>query len=407
MESDSTAAGENSGAADKSGAINESGNQAGAENGGTDNHEGACACSGGCAGAKADKSEASCCCGNTGGKDGACGGCAGEEIVYIPPKSVSDGDGPYFVVSVHYSKMGITENFVADFPGIRLNDMVIVKSSRGEDFGIVVHKPMPSANSPRGLGEVIRIATESDKNLLEHIEKSKESEELAYCKSKVAERDMPMKMAGIEHLFGGDKIIFYFLADGRVDFRELVKDLARRYRTRIEMRQIGVRDEARMLSDYEHCGRELCCRSFIRELEPVTMRMAKIQKSTLDPTKISGHCGRLMCCLRFEDEVYKENKKSLPYKNDLVETGEVSGRVLSTETLSQNVTIELRDGSREVINANDIISRKKNVPVAPNTSPRDKRNDSQKPREPQARSNNNSDKKNDSGKGEDDKENSN
>jgi cell fate regulator YaaT (PSP1 superfamily) len=152
----------------------------------------------------------------------------------------------------------------------------------------------------------------------------------------------------VEHLFGGTKLIFYFLAQGRVDFRALVKDLAEQYQSRIEMRQIGVRDEARILAHYEHCGRELCCRTFIKRLEPVTMKMAKNQKATLDPNKISGRCGRLMCCLRFEDAIYEELRKLLPRRGAKVVTKQGEGLVTGGNILSQLVTVELSE-KREIV----------------------------------------------------------
>jgi cell fate regulator YaaT (PSP1 superfamily) len=167
--------------------------------------------------------------------------------------------------------------------------------------------------------------------------------EFDFCKKKIQERNLPMKLASVEHLLGGSKIIFYFLAEGRVDFRELVKDLAQEYHTRIEMRQIGVRDEARLLADYEHCGRELCCKTFIKNLEPVTMKMAKNQKATLDPTKISGRCGRLMCCLRFEDSVYEDMKSGLPGLGVLVATPEGEGEVVAQDAEKKVVTVALAD----------------------------------------------------------------
>lgn len=262
-----------------------------------------------------------------------------------------------YTVNVRYGKMAVQESFLTNISDLRVGQMVVMKSERGIDFGDVTAKPEKINEKTKTAGSIMRAGTCSDKNILSHIRTHKEPEELEFCKSKIKERKLPMKLAGIEHLFGGDKVIFYFLADGRVDFRELVKDLARRYRTRIEMRQIGVRDEARMLSDYEHCGRELCCRTFIHDLEPVTMRMAKMQKSTLDPNKISGHCGRLMCCLRFEDEVYKEHKKNLPYKGDNVKSCDHCGRVVNSDVLSQKVTIVTDNGGYETILASDITSR--------------------------------------------------
>lgn len=215
-----------------------------------------------------------------------------------------------YLASVRYGLMKQTENFVSDVEGLQRDQTVIINTANGVFYGQIVSPVTVVDREIKGLGEIIRIATEADLAIIDRIVKVRQPEEYAYCAMKIRERNLPMKLAGVEHLFSGDKIIFYFLADGRVDFRELVKDLARRFRTRIEMRQIGVRDEARLLADYEHCGRELCCRTFLRTLEPVTMRMAKMQKATLDPSKISGHCGRLMCCLRFEDEIYSEKRNT-------------------------------------------------------------------------------------------------
>ena len=180
-----------------------------------------------------------------------------------------------------------------------------------------------------------------DAKKLQSLQSVDQPKEFEFCKKKIQERNLPMKLASVEHLLGGSKIIFYFLAEGRVDFRELVKDLAQEYHTRIEMRQIGVRDEARLLADYEHCGRELCCKTFIKNLEPVTMKMAKNQKATLDPTKISGRCGRLMCCLRFEDSVYEDLRSGLPGMGVRVATAEGEG-----EVVAQDAGAEARSRSR-------------------------------------------------------------
>ncbi|MCC8107572.1 MAG: signal peptidase, partial [Planctomycetes bacterium] len=219
---------------------------------------------------------------------------------------------PNFIVTVRYGLMAMTERFSSESDEFRTEDEVIVRTARGIDVGTAMGRPRPMADGDATQGELLRLANDADRSILGHIRDTKEPEEFATCQECIRERNLPMRLVGVEHLFSGDKIIFYFLADNRVDFRELVKELARRYRTRIEMRQIGVRDEARLLADYEHCGRELCCRTFIRNLEPVTMRMAKMQKTTLDPSKISGHCGRLMCCLRFEDEVYSTLQAEMP-----------------------------------------------------------------------------------------------
>ncbi len=261
------------------------------------------------------------------------------------------------VVAVRYGLMAVTENFVSSLPGLKRGDVVIIRTGRGIDHGIVAQDAVPTDREVKGLGEVLRLANEKDVGIIRHIADNKEPEELHYCADRVAERSLPMKLVGVEHLFSGDKLVFYFLSDGRVDFRELVKDLARRYRTRIEMRQIGVRDEARLLADYEHCGRELCCRTFLRNLEPVTMRMAKIQKTTLDPTKISGHCGRLMCCLRFEDQVYSILRGELPRKGEQVRTPHFVGEVQGHNIIKQEVVLTLPDGSRETVHVSEIVER--------------------------------------------------
>lgn len=263
-----------------------------------------------------------------------------------------------YIVPVQHGMMMESEKFLSEDGDYSVGDVLIIRGERGVDYGTVDGPVQEVDRDIKGLGEVMRRASSDDMRIIQHIREVREPEELAYCKECIQERKLPMKLAGLEHLFGGDKVIFYFLADGRVDFRELVKDLARRYRMRIEMRQIGVRDEARMLSDYEHCGRELCCRTFLRKLDPVTMRMAKMQKTTLDPSKISGHCGRLMCCLRFEDEVYTLNRNELPKKGEVVATEQHEGIVISTNILTQYIVIGKRDGTTETIHLSEVIDRK-------------------------------------------------
>ncbi|MHC4603956.1 MAG: PSP1 domain-containing protein, partial [Planctomycetota bacterium] len=152
-------------------------------------------------------------------------------------------------------------------------------------------------------GKFVRYATAADISEERHLQKLAE-EEMEYCRRSIKELDLPMKIVDAEHIFGGERVIFYFMSDGRVDFRELVKKIAQEYQTRIEMRQIGSRDEAKILGDVESCGQQCCCQRFLKLLKPVNMRMAKMQKATLDPSKISGYCGRLKCCLRYEDKTY-------------------------------------------------------------------------------------------------------
>ena len=177
------------------------------------------------------------------------------------------------------------------------------------------------------------------------------------CQGFVSNRRLQMELVDVEHLFGGERIVFYFLAEKRVDFRELVKDLAREYQTRIEMRQIGVRDEAKLLADYGDCGKPVCCNTHMTAMPPVSMRMAKLQKSTLDPAKISGRCGRLKCCLRFEQDVYEEFQKELPPVGSRILTQKGQGRVLAQEILARKVLVEFEDGRRLPVALAEILTR--------------------------------------------------
>jgi len=195
------------------------------------------------------------------------------------------------------------------------------------------------------VGKVVRFATPDDISEEQHLEKITE-EEIASCERIAKELNLRMKIIDAEHIFGGERIVFYFMAEGRVDFRELVRRLAQEYQTRIEMRQIGSRDEAKLLGDVESCGRECCCLQFLQLLKPVNMRMAKMQKATLDPSKISGFCGRLKCCLRYEDQTYTELKQSLPRKGSLVQTKRGEGKVFDTQILTQLVVVEYENGER-------------------------------------------------------------
>ncbi len=195
------------------------------------------------------------------------------------------------------------------------------------------------------VGKVVRFATPDDISEEQHLQKITE-EEIACCERLAQELNLRMKIIDAEHIFGGERIIFYFMAEGRVDFRELVRKLAQEYQTRIEMRQIGSRDEAKLLGDVESCGRECCCLQFLQLLKPVNMRMAKMQKATLDPSKISGFCGRLKCCLRYEDETYTHLKQSLPRKGALVQTKQGEGKVFDTQILTQLVIVEYANGEK-------------------------------------------------------------
>ncbi len=204
--------------------------------------------------------------------------------------------------------------------------------------------------------------TSEDANELSHI-KSTEREEFETCQNYIARLKLNMELVDIEHLFGGERIVVYYLAEQRVDFRELVKQLASEFQTRIEMRQIGVRDEAKLLADYGDCGKPVCCGSHLTEMPPVSMKMAKLQKATLDPTKISGRCGRLKCCLRYEYDTYVQLQKDLPPVGSEVVTDTGRARVLGHEVLMQQLLVQLEDNRRALIDVSEVLTViKKNNP---------------------------------------------
>jgi len=252
-----------------------------------------------------------------------------------------------YVCVVRYGLMGRSESFLSSFSdGLDPGKKCVARTRRGTELGEIVKSAVRvrDATFRDRPGEVLRLATPTDLARARRIEKEDEPREKKFCAAKAAEMSLPMRLSAVEHLLGGERLIFYFRADGRVDFRGLVRELAREYHTRIEMRQIGVRYEARLLADYEHCGQPLCCKRFMHDIQPVMMRMAKVQKTTLDPTKISGRCGRLMCCLRFEDEVYRELRKGLPGRGTRVSVGGVEAEVVSSEILTQIVHLRTADG---------------------------------------------------------------
>jgi len=216
------------------------------------------------------------------------------------------------VVGVRFKPAGKIYYFDPEELEIKANTDVIVETVRGLEYGkaVIANREVTDEDVVLPLKKVIRIATENDKAQMDVNEK-KEQEAKQQCQKKIVEHKLPMKLIDVEYTFDGSKVIFYFTAEGRVDFRELVKDLAAIFRTRIELRQIGVRDEAKMLGGIGCCGRMLCCATFLGDFEPVSIRMAKDQNLSLNPTKISGICGRLMCCLKYESETYENGKKGI------------------------------------------------------------------------------------------------
>ncbi len=238
-------------------------------------------------------------------------------------------------------------------------DEVVLRTDRGLEVGQVL---CPSTPHALGLiaeptrGRILRKLTERDRAERDRV-KELEKEELASCERFVAQRKLQMALVDVEHLFGSERLVFYFLAEKRVDFRDLVKDLAREHQVRIEMRQIGVRDEAKLLADYGDCGKPVCCNTHMSTMPPVSMRMAKLQKSTLDPSKISGRCGRLKCCLRFEQDVYEEFQAELPPVGSRVVTPKGQGRVLAQEVLARKVLVEFEDGRRIPVPVAEVLTR--------------------------------------------------
>ena len=213
-------------------------------------------------------------------------------------------------------------------------------------------------------GKVLRLANSqdlADADELQHVCRQARR----FCKEQIDKLNLAMRLTTVEHLLGGERMVFYFTAESRVDFRELVKLLTSQFQTRVEMRQVGARDEARLVGDFERCGRQCCCQTFLKDLKPVSMRMAKIQKATLDPSKISGRCSRLMCCLRYEDAGYQELRQALPPKNIWVRTAEMVGRVVKTHILTQLIELELPDRSQTVIGVEEIVERNVDPPEIP------------------------------------------
>jgi cell fate regulator YaaT (PSP1 superfamily) len=261
-----------------------------------------------------------------------------------PAKQAKEPKRPALVV--RYGLMGMIGRFTYTLDRWRRGQRAVIKSDRGMEIGDIVCRGADSTEpGPRLRGEVLRLVTHTDEIEERHLAEGTRRE-FEFCEKCIAERELPMKLVEAEHLFGGDRIIFYFLSESRVDFRALVRDLAREFQTRIEMRQIGVRDEARLLGDYERCGRPLCCRAWIKDLEPISMKMAKVQKATLDPNKISGRCGRLMCCLRYEHATYRELAKNLPRKKTTVGTVQGCGKVIGSDVVTQMVRVLLDSGTR-------------------------------------------------------------
>jgi len=254
------------------------------------------------------------------------------------------------VIGVKFKENGKSYYFNPKNFDIKENDNVIVETVRGLEFGNVVfaNREINEEELSTPLKDVVRVATKADVEKHEaNIEKAKEA--ISLCEEKVKKHKLDMKLIDAEYTFDNSKIIFYFSAEGRIDFRELVKDLATIFRTRIELRQIGVRDEAKLLGGLGHCGREFCCHKFLCDFQPVSIKMAKDQGLSLNPTKISGACGRLMCCLSYEQQAYEEKIKRVPKVGAIVSTSLGEGTVMNVNILKEKVQVKLT-GQNDTVN---------------------------------------------------------
>ena len=245
-------------------------------------------------------------------------------------------------IGVRFRENGKVYDFAAGDLRPQVGDMVVVETARGTECATVVTpcRETPENKTAQPLKPVLRAATQADMRRFEEM-RAKERHAMEICQKKIAEHKLEMKLVDAEYAADNAKILFYFTADGRVDFRELVKDLAGVFRTRIELRQIGVRDEAKMLGGLGICGRPFCCSQFLPDFEPVSIKMAKEQGLSLNPTKISGTCGRLMCCLKYEQNVYEELLKLTPKNGALVNTPEGKGTVVEANVLSGVIKVRL------------------------------------------------------------------
>lgn len=263
------------------------------------------------------------------------------------------------IIGVKFKKPGKVYFFDPGNLHVNIKTKVIVETSLGEEIGEVVAKKKlyPNTNLNTSLKKIIRIANYKD---IKHYDENKKKEQEAFkiCEEKIKKLKLDMHLTDVEYSFDNTKLLFYFTADGRVDFRELVKELASIFKTRIELRQIGVRDEVRRIGGNGVCGRELCCCSFLNNFDTVSIKMAKEQNMSLNPSKISGNCGRLMCCLKYEQEVYEDKLKHLPKIGAIVKTEDGDGVVDSIETLKEIVKVKLKDDNNETyfkkFNANEL-----------------------------------------------------
>ena len=268
-----------------------------------------------------------------------CGGCAG--CVSSEQQAPVDS-GPVTVVDIHFREGGKVYYFSPENFNIRAGDHVIIETSRGPEFGTCAagNHQVSAGDVVQPLRKVLRIATEQDEKTNRQ-NRIKEKEAFQICQQKILEHKLDMQLVSAEYAFDGSKILFFFTAEGRVDFRDLVKDLAGAFHTRIELRQIGVRDKAKMVGGLGICGRAFCCKEFLDDFQPVSIKMAKTQNLSLNPTKISGTCGRLMCCLKYEQDAYEDLIKTAPKAESFVDTPDGRGTVTDVNLLRQSVRVRM------------------------------------------------------------------
>jgi cell fate regulator YaaT (PSP1 superfamily) len=259
------------------------------------------------------------------------------------------------VVAVKFRDSGRIQIFSCEGFDPKINDWVLVETDKGVTLAWVVVEPWEAAPEEvkDDIKKVIRIATKEDLEKAQHL-KRKEAEAKQVCRRLITRHQLPMKLVDVEALFGENKIIFYFTAENRVDFRKLVKDLARRFHCKVEMCQIGVRNEAKILGGLGPCGRELCCTAFLQSFEPVSVKMAKDQNLSLNPLKLSGLCGRLMCCLSFEHELYLDLKEKFPQCRKWVVTTKGVGKVKRLNVLADKVIVAMPDGQEIEVDLEDV-----------------------------------------------------
>ena len=284
------------------------------------------------------------------------------------------------IVPIKFHNAGRQYDFNAQNLELKPGSRVVVETDRGRALAIAVTAPreVPEEQAPEGLKSVLRLATEEDLAQAAN-NAAREKTALRYCQERVQARGMEMKLVRAEYAFDGSKIVFYFTAEGRIDFRDLVKDLAHYFHTRIEMRQIGVRDEAKLVGGLGICGRELCCCSFLTEFYPVSVKMAKEQGLALNPTKISGQCGRLLCCLGYEFESYCELRKGMPKCGKKVCWDNKEWEVTGQNALGRQLTLRQADGTTRVVSMDEYEAGHPCEPEAPAARAAEPRRQSEAP----------------------------